>query len=185
MARTDTMTQKLNIAALRAWFLKNGGSVHPAVSIKYDANYGYSLWLDEREDLPFGSNIIVTPQNLTLSVLDSSFPREFIDHFSQDIQIPTRFLLMDEYLKGEGSYWWPYLRMLPQPGDDMGTPLFFEGEDLRWLKGTNLEAARRERERVWRSELEVGRGLLRNIYGKGEEWKWEKYTWSVGDGMSG
>lgn len=51
--------------------------------------------------------------------------------------------------------------MLPQPGEEgLDTPMWYGGEDLKWIRGTNLEGARATRAKQWREEYEEGVGIL-------------------------
>ena len=68
---------------------------------------------------------------------------------------------MDEFLKGEESFWHPYIQMLPQPGPyGFETPLYYDDGDRDWIRGTNLEAATTAREKQWRQEYLHFLGLV-------------------------
>lgn len=45
--------------------------------------------------------------------------------------------LAEQRLKGRDSFWFPYIQLLPTE-TEMSTPLWFKGEELVYLKGTNL-----------------------------------------------
>lgn len=134
--------------------------------------------------------MIKTPLSLTMSYFDAidyislkdksaespfsshgvKFPRGFIDAVGP--QETMAFFLMGHYLKGSESFWHPYIRTLPAPGE-LTTPLYYEGEDLEWLQGTSLYAAREQRLEIWKDKYETGVKVLR-------EWAFEdadKYTW--------
>lgn len=64
------------------------------------------------------------------------------------------FFLCKEQLKGENSFWWPYLKVLPETFD---TPLYFDEEDKKFLEGCNLGEGDIEGRRLaWRKEFEEG-----------------------------
>jgi len=68
---------------------------------------------------------------------------------------------MEEFLRGEESGWWSYIRMLPQPGGEgLDTPMWYGEEDCAWIRGTNLEGASVARAKQWRGEYEECVGIL-------------------------
>ncbi|KAI5362657.1 hypothetical protein Slin15195_G100350 [Septoria linicola] len=78
--------------------------------------------------------------------LDSSYcpqapplPRRFLDTCA-DHETVSAIFLVQHYLLGERSFWFPYIQTLPQPddADDTAIPLIWEDEDLSWLHGTYL-----------------------------------------------
>ena len=88
--------------------------------------------------------------NILFSSHGVNLPQEFIDTVGPDET--TIFFLMAQYLKGDQGFWYPYLRTLPQPGH-LSTPLYYDDadeEDLEWLAGTSLEAAREQRLGSWK-----------------------------------
>lgn len=67
--------------------------------------------------------------------------------------------LASQWLQGETSFWWPYLRVLPREFD---TPLYFDPDDLLWLQGCNLDAREAAaRKSVWMEELAVAVAALK------------------------
>ena len=141
------------------WLQHAGGSLHPAVEIvhsEYPA--GYSLRVRDGHHIPAGSQVVICPNSLVLSVLtidyDSHPWRKQLELCHGPApEILTRFSLMEEFLKGEESFWHPYIQMLPQPGEyGFDTPLYYDEGDCDWIRGTNLEAATIAREEQWRHE---------------------------------
>lgn len=63
-----------------------------------------------------------------------------LDSFSGRI-VQTLYLLLQRHL-GEGSFYWPYINILPKI---IKTPLFFDEHDMKFIQNTNLESATRER----------------------------------------
>lgn len=113
----------------------------------------------------------VSLDNTPFSAHGLVFPRAFIDSVSPDEV--TIFFLMGQYLKGDRGFWYPYLRSLPQPGS-LSTPLYYEGEDLEWLAGTSLVAAREHRLHAWKEKFRTSFGKLREAGFNDEV---EKFTW--------
>ncbi|MCJ1250164.1 hypothetical protein MMC30_007390 [Trapelia coarctata] len=177
------------IKQITQWFTSAGGTIHPAVEIIYNAPYaGYSLRVRASQYLPSGSRVISCPHNLVLSILsihraENPWPTEFLSHWSHSPEVLTRVFLMEQLLLAEEGFWYPYIRMLPQPGEGgLDTPLFYGEEDCVWIKGTNLEGAREVRERAWRGEWEECVRLLGKWDGERGPLlagRWELYKWAA------
>lgn len=139
---------------------------------------------DWNSNLLSGTTIAKCPIAMTISylnVLDSTtqlrggavkFPPQFIEALEPDVV--TAFFLVDQCLRGEESFWARYIQSLPRMGQ-MTTAQYFEGEDLEWLRGTNLFQARERRLEAWREMYEKGMEVLRSSGFEG----CEGYTWLV------
>lgn len=108
------------------------------------------------------------------------FPPPFLE--KTPFHVIGKFFLCQQYLMGEKSFWSPYISALPQPdfdgeggGTGLGTPLFWNEEDVDWIRGTNMEWARQERLTSWTAEWEGAVGLLR----EGGWMGWEGITLEV------
>ena len=154
---------------LYQWFINHGGKLQAAAEIAYDDINGYHL--RAKADLDISNPVVHCPRSITLSVdnVDHRQPpwsEAFISKFRYSSpEVLVRFLLIDEYLRGLDSKWWPYIACLPGPDQELenpriNTPLWFNEHDRAWLKGTNIDAAIDERERLWRKELSEGLALL-------------------------
>ncbi|MCJ1280834.1 hypothetical protein MMC26_000151 [Xylographa opegraphella] len=94
---------------------------------------------------------------------EQHWPEEFMSCFMQSPEVLTRFFLMEQFLIAENSFWYPYIRMLPQPADDaLDTPMFYTSEDCAWIRGTNLEGARKARLGQWKQEYQKAVDLLKS-----------------------
>ena len=82
--------------------------------------------------IPASTKILSIPHVLAITYAKAvaSFPEEILtvpDPPVSHYAILAAFLGF-EYLKGEGSFWWPYIRALPEVGRGCGGPLFMGGE---------------------------------------------------------
>ena len=168
-------------ADFESWFRTNGGYLHPSVELAANTIEGNYLRVKEGSNLPSGSTIVSCPHELTLSWASARkyhFPNirsQFTSH------VATRLFLIKQYLLREHSPWWPYIRSLPQPDSkhDLRTPMFYDMEDMLWIRGTNLEHARDVREDAWRKEYTDTCHILvssgdgdRNCHERSKVWTW-------------
>ncbi len=171
---------------LLRWFDTRGGQMSRSLELAKGTSYGYYIRIrKDGESIAKGSCIINCPYFLTLSYLNAigvhpfeshgeSLPREFLDDKNIDRHTVTVFFLMLQYLKREQSFWWPYLRTLPQPDEveKIGTPFWFSEQDRLWLVGTDLEESSLARIDIWRNDWKAAMTIL-----KGLHWPVEAYTW--------
>ena len=180
---TDGSGEK--VKTLLQWFTGNGGIVHPDVNITSSELNGYCLRVREDANLPPGSHVVDCPHNLTISVMDldwakDPWPEDFKLQWSHSPKVLTRFFLMEQFLKKEESFWWPYIQMLPQPHqlNLLNTPMWYEESDCVWIKGTNLEGSRTSRQVAWRQEHGEAIALL-NECDKSRSSRLHLYEWCV------
>lgn len=164
-------------AQLTRWFVENGGFIHPGVEMFEDAENG--VHFRARRLLPESSMedfvVCACPVSLTLSHLNVASREEREDVVpvhavtgsiaSQlrghlPLNAITHFLLAEQRLLGQQSFWQPYVSCLPKEGQ-LGTPLYFSQDDLVWLHGTNLHAAVDHRRAMWEQEWKTGCDVLR------------------------
>ncbi len=110
------------------------------------------------------SLVVSCPHELTISWLNViSGSEAFLGQFDVGNVDPAvnqvvivRFFVMNEYLKQRDSFWWPYIRSLPQPSEIhlLGTPLWYSDCDRNWIRGTGLEKSASRTEQMWRQEYE-------------------------------
>jgi hypothetical protein len=87
--------------------------------------------------------IALIPESLRILILDRSPPNE------HPIWV---FGLAAEYLKGESSFFYPYIRILPSV-EKLAGGGFLHGEDWgETVKGTNLEPNLNDRLSTWKDE---------------------------------
>ncbi|KAM0793819.1 hypothetical protein BDR22DRAFT_978226 [Usnea florida] len=178
LVASDSSTTKIqrNPAGedFESWFLANGGYLHPSVEIA-SGDEGNIVRVKQDHTLLPGSMVVSCPHELTISwpgINEYHFPHvrsTFTSH------IATRLFLMKQYLLREQSPWWPYINSLPL---SFSTPLWYDEDDLVWLRGTNLGKATEIRKEAWRQEYENAMQLL-FADGFGLEnmplWTWELY----------
>lgn len=153
------------------WFEANGGYINPAAEIQYEQGRGIAVRRrlsspDGSPDLGPGDTIIRSPHSLSLSSLNalSILPQQ-----GRAIQIPEVVIqdrnpqviaatyLCVQWLLGKKSFWWPYLRLLPQPNNnarlrgfsEVDTPLYWSDSELQWVAGTSLEQGVRDLNGSW------------------------------------
>ncbi len=137
----------------RPWFVAHGGTIHQDVEIASGPT-GNSLRLRTGCSLSPGTMVASCPHNLTISWLNVIHGQNpFIKQFSLSPvrdgttvvtkTVIVRFFIIEQYLLGDQSFWWPYIRALPQPfsEDALASLLWYDNDDLLWLRGTNLEDA--------------------------------------------
>ena len=168
------------------WAIEKGAVFHESVEVAFAPDHGSYLRVKPTSSgLLSGKAALRCPTSCTLSFLNAvshvgfanhrscPFPPSFVE--AVDRHTVTVFFLVQQYLLGSESYWAPYLKSLPQPGEieRLATPLWFTVQETEWLQGTNLHGAREMREKEWRRKFERGGLMLERA-----DWKVEEeYTW--------
>ena len=161
-----------------SWFLTNGGYLHPSVEIASDDFAGNLVRVKQNHVLSAGSIIVSCPHHLTISwpvINQLHFPdvhSKFTPH------VATRLFLMKQRLLKAQSPWWPYINSLPS---SFSTPLWYDENDLIWLRGTNLGNAKKIREEAWRQEYE---NAMQFLFTPGSDSQQQHlWTWFVIDSL--
>ena len=186
-----------NLVALRTWFEAQAGGMLPALDLKApDAgSHGSHVRISSTSPpIPPRTPLVRAPFVTTLSALSLPqiapfWPLAVLDAWTEQPQVLVRFLVVEARLQGPRSSWWSYLRTVPQPQregleEPFDTPLYWDEADMRWLQGTRLAVARREREARWRAEWADGIAHFR-AQAPTNPWAWtavqpqmwEGYTW--------
>jgi hypothetical protein len=183
-----TMTSKHSqIQDLIDWGSLHQSSLHPNVEIYQDPVTGLSF--RARDDHPPGSAVVTASHQISLSYLNAieapGFPRHgppFPDKFlkvlnEDDPNIISHFFLMQQFLLGDESFWWPYIRLLPQPDQpqSLGIPIWWSREDRRFLAGTNAEPPLQKRGDLWQAEWEKGIALLQDHVANWQDYSYVLY----------
>ena len=170
-----------------SWFVANGGFLNQSIEILADDKEQHSMRVRPGYTVHGSETVVSCPHALTFNYAsfdhsESGAKTSRIDrtNFSQDISL--RLLLMEQYLLGEKSFWWPYINILPQPfqqetaleimdkapsvvspNQNLHSPLFFGAEDMLWLEGTNLGVAAKLRAASWKKESEAAKDAMHGL----------------------
>jgi hypothetical protein len=167
----------------------DGGYLHPAIIQKSHDLEGsppdFTFIIDPhapRDTVKPGETLITVPLSATMSCLTFKDRRwnpndPFSGAFPKDLDptTGTALFLMMEY-DNPRSKWRAYIRSLPQPFEEgsFGSVAWYEGEDLEWLEGTSVYAAREKQIGEWREQW---RDMCDGI-GK-VEWVGDERMWYV------
>jgi hypothetical protein len=181
-------------ADLLSWGEKHGATVHESVEVYKDDITGFSLRVKESASgtPPLLFEAVTCPASATLSYLnvltgtqlpsaleeesstgeEPSFPIPFM--YSLPPHVIGRFFLIQQYLLGENSFWWPYIKSLPQPEhlNSWALPAFWPEEDIEYLEGTNAHVAIQEIQTNVKGEYKQARQVLKECDFPG----WQDYT---------
>ncbi|KAI0846522.1 SET domain-containing protein [Daldinia vernicosa] len=148
--------------ALLRWVESDGGYLNPAIEIYHDEITKWSFRVKDSCSTGVDDVIVTLPLSKSLSYLDAIrdhpafaspsnsdapsrgsgdyFPEKFLKETPP--HVVGRFFLMQQYLLGSESKWWPYIRTLPQP-EHMSNilPAMWPSDDIEFLNGTNASAA--------------------------------------------
>ncbi|KAL4921692.1 hypothetical protein BDW62DRAFT_174263 [Aspergillus aurantiobrunneus] len=178
-------------STLLEWMKTHGGDLHESVSIEHDGSRGTHLRV-KGNGVSSNTHIIKTPVATTMSYFnavdhragetlfpahDLKFPPTFIEGVGpEEVAI---FFLVGQYLRGSESFWYPYLRTLPQPGSLTTLPYYEEDEDLEWLEGTSLVQARNQKVALLREKYESSFSELRKSgFQDAGKYSWNLYLWA-------
>ncbi|RFU74389.1 hypothetical protein TARUN_7864 [Trichoderma arundinaceum] len=134
------------IAILLDWAASHQAILHPSAEVYDDPDTGLSFRVKPTSASSISSYepIVSLPTSLSLSYLNAiqptpAFPKEFLSKTKP--HVIGRLFLIKELLKGEESFWYPYIQALPQPEDvdDWALPPFWPEEEAELLEGTNVE----------------------------------------------
>ncbi|OLN81344.1 Ribosomal lysine N-methyltransferase set10 [Colletotrichum chlorophyti] len=145
---------------LVAWVKSHGATLHPSVEVYNDPSTGNSFRVsDDGAGISPGETIVTCPLGLTLSCLNatttpspgfhhddttsssSTFPPSFLETVPP--HVISRFFLIQQYLLGKRSFWYPYIRTLPQPEHLQSwiLPPLWPSDDIELLEDTNIHVA--------------------------------------------
>ncbi|KAI1471795.1 SET domain-containing protein [Daldinia caldariorum] len=147
---------------LLRWVESDGGHLNPAIEIYHDDITKGSFRVKATCSIGVDDAIVTLPLSKSLSYLDAIrghpafaspstsdapspegkdyFPEEFLKETPP--HVVGRFFLIQQYLLGPESKWWPYIRTLPQPEHMSNVlPVMWPSDDIEFLKGTNAFTA--------------------------------------------
>ncbi|KAL7624681.1 hypothetical protein AAE478_006251 [Parahypoxylon ruwenzoriense] len=169
---------------LLRWVEDGGGSLNPSIEIYYDDVTKGSFRVKDSCSIGVDDIIVTLPLSKTLSYLDAIsghpdfvsqspstlshdertyFPVEFLK--GTPPHVVGRFFLIQEYLLGSKSRWWPYIRSLPQPEHLSSIlPAMWPSDDIDFLKGTNAFVAVQDIKSTLKKEYKHAMKLLPESY---------------------
>ncbi|KAI1343703.1 hypothetical protein F5Y15DRAFT_426299 [Xylariaceae sp. FL0016] len=167
--------------ALIQWVRETGGNLHSAVEIYHDQQTGGSLRVKDSASVQADEVAVSLPLSASISYLNAisghpDFPAatpSSIAHSKGGAHLPAsflketpphvigRFFLIQQYLLGQESRWWPYIRMLPQPSQMSSMlPVMWPSDDVEFLAGTNAYVAVEEIRSMLKKEYKRAMKLL-------------------------
>ncbi len=181
------------IQSLLVWAGNFHSSLREGVEIYQDPIT--SLSFRATRDIPSGTTLVTCSYHITLSYLNAieagpcfgnhgsvPFPLGFMTELKTDgFHIIGNFFLIQQYLMGESSFWYPYIQLLPQPDqpEALGIPVWWPKEDQKYLIGTNAEPAVKQRKALWEMEWNKGVSLLRDQLENWECYTYTLYQWAA------
>ncbi|KAH6711140.1 hypothetical protein BKA61DRAFT_488877 [Leptodontidium sp. MPI-SDFR-AT-0119] len=182
--------------ALTGWAQEHGTTLDPNVEIYHDPITGLSF--RALQNITPGTKLVQCSFQTTLSYLNTieaspsfqshshspPFPQQFIDTLKvDDPNIIGHFFLIQQYLLGAQSFWWHYIRLLPQPDapETLGLPVWWPGVDQKFLDGTNAEPPIKKRRALWEEEWKQGIALLKSTddFEDSEQYTYHLYQWAA------
>ncbi|KAI2617310.1 SET domain-containing protein [Hypomontagnella submonticulosa] len=173
--------------ALLRWVEDDGGSLNPSIEIYHDETTKGSFRVKESCSIGVNETIVTLSLSKSLSYLNAIsghpdfasspalstsasgsengvyFPSEFLKEIPP--HVIGRFFLVQEYLLGSKSKWWPYIRTLPQPEHMSGIlPTMWPSDDIEFLKGTNAYTAVQDIKSTLKKEYKQAMKLLPQSY---------------------
>ena len=140
------------ISRLTTWATTDGATLHPHIQIFYSPLTSLSFRVNPASSTSFPQwePIVKLPTRLSLSYLNAlSHDSSHIPScsFHEDIikklppHVTGRLVLVKEFLKGQASFWYPYINALPQPKDSSAWTLapFWNDDERELLDGTNVQ----------------------------------------------
>ncbi|KAL8639288.1 MAG: hypothetical protein Q9226_008885 [Calogaya cf. arnoldii] len=181
--------------SLIQWFLENGGRLNESMEMIHSPDHGYHYVASR---IIYAKEIAgICPFSLTLSHLNAlpsppvgirncsneSICSKLVGKVNQSTV--AAFFLAEQRLKGPDSFWFPYVRLLPNEAE-MSTPLWFKDEEFIYLKGTNLLSKDGPREQTsvgrWegmhREQWEQAIAALKDAGELAGEFTWELFLWA-------
>lgn len=182
-------------SALVSWAKFHGASLHPALEVYKDDITGFSMRVKSSPDpqetsLKPHDYILTCPLGISLSYFNAltcqplspttsekstqsaaPFPSELLKAAPHII---GRFFLIQQYLLGKASFWYPYIATLPQPdvASSWSSPPFWPEEDAEFLEGTNTGIAAETIRAQLKDEFKLARKALKDANFE----NWQDYT---------
>ncbi|KAG0168983.1 hypothetical protein DFQ28_005287 [Apophysomyces sp. BC1034] len=152
-----------------AWIKDNGGSFRK-LDFKNDVSGIGSVYATETVNENESFATVPFRLAITETVARKTFP------YLSDVscRIVMSLFLVHEKLAGDGSFYAPYLNVLPEK---IMTPFFYNEDDMRYLENTNLATATGERKKAVFEAFQQVLGRLSNDI-KREQITWDNFLWA-------
>lgn len=193
MSTTERCQHLLN------WFRENGGIFNDDITIAENDTFG--VHFRARKALEPNIEVCVCPAKVTISYLNVAGSNTDIATqlgirvVNGDVtklvgrvpeHVMSYFVLMEQRLLGENSFWYWYINCLPMESE-MTTPLFFSEEDLKWILGTNLHTSDTDpsrssvalRRSMWEQEWKEGCDAMRSQGISVDKYTFELFQWAA------
>ncbi|KAJ2490948.1 hypothetical protein IWW37_002727 [Coemansia sp. RSA 2050] len=177
---SDTKSEKL--LAFVEW-LKTNGAEFSKVEIRDTASEGgngmYALErIEPGECYAFIPHSLIITGKVCHDTVRTNGPQQPV---AENDPRPGRlmmcvFLIHERFVAGEGSFWKPYIDILPR---EFHTPLQFSDEELKFLRGTPAEFAVEERRQGYREEHEKALALVPESFIPRSVLTFENYLWAM------
>lgn len=176
---------------LVAWALEHGATLHPSIEVYDDVTTGLSFrirpsavgGLSAASETPSNdarAPIVSIPATLSLSYLTAldSLPVGFTGAVKP--HVVGRFFLIQQFLLGKESFWWPYIQALPQPSDHEAweLPPFWPEDDAELLDGTNVEVGIEKIRRDVQTEFKNAQQVLSRLDHALADVRLNMYQWA-------
>ncbi|KAJ1917443.1 hypothetical protein H4219_003186 [Mycoemilia scoparia] len=162
------------IQRLCKW-LQSSGASFDKIELKPDGDGGFGAYTNcktEKDEclasIPY--NLAIT-ENVALETLK--------DHLIQPLRgarIMCLFLVYERWVRGDSSFWSPYIDCLPKT---FSTPFYYNDDELKFLKGTPTETAIAARLDKYKEDWKAVRSSIPTSMISDEQLSWENYLWSA------
>ena len=171
---------------------ENDGYLHPDVRIAHSSEKGFHMVVANGQTIPALTRVTSSPMTATLSVLNaldiapfrshgSKFPATFLRKNAKKPELLQTFFLMQQYVRGEKSWWASYIKTLPSM-KDINDLQFDSREDQLWLDGTNLKSASISQTTKWQEMYTKGLRELKILNWQPAldgRFTWELFRWAA------
>lgn len=156
------------IEELARWFRAAGGWLNPDIRVAFNGSHGFHMQAAKMLDAPFA--VASCPLALTFSKLNLDSGQQYVPYVDSKLRdlrgrvpdhVLTYLLLIEQLALEDESKWYPYITLLPDQ-EELTTALWFTAEDNKYLEGTPLLLAARERNDKLRREHEDVRIKMRD-----------------------
>ncbi|TQS35943.1 hypothetical protein Golomagni_03621 [Golovinomyces magnicellulatus] len=177
MSQENSTTISSLIQNLTVWSIENNGFLNSNVKIYVDPITGLSF--QAKKNIPAETTLVECSSQMTLSYLNTTETGpNYITHGSapfcskslevlgiESPHIIGNYLLMQQYLEGQCSFWRHYIKLLPHPNEleRLCTPMWWPDADLKFLEGTNAQPVIETIKERWYDEWQRGKCLVEHF----------------------